>query len=625
MSPEEVLAILSRKMQEGIATVGGQAAQVARHAAQVAQNAAQVAEDKVAAGESKKQALEAAERLKDSADLVQKNTVDLKGKAPVIIGSATSYDGTPVEVKDSAEMQLQGLRLYGKSKQVTTTGANLFDANDVSKGYVSDDSGSNIVVANSYCSNFITVSAKTKYYLYSGQDGGRWGAFYDSSKTFILGIEPDKYNTVFETPENAAYIRFTVDYHNNNPDFANNVIFAKSAVKLPFEPYTGGKPSPSPEYPQEIVSVGGNGSIEVNVRGKNLADIYGYSANGMDNPEEKRVLNNEYGTTLSTTEKTDKLIVNQEILDGAIADNYTSGYFCIGINRKFEVNKYYIITFRINVIRNPLSMSEVLVSFNGITFSRAKVIGDKVTVKVEYKELGKRQYVEVRNNGMSVELSDFMITEVGETDDYVPYTEQTVQLHHILNAIPVASGTSGITYTDADGQAWIADEIDFSRGKYIQRVWQAEFDGSEDEKWKKVATNYIYIECLPVAMNSRKGVCSQYIVGDDTRGIRIGNGNATLIIFGDFSDENALSNFKANLSANPFKVMTYLDTPIETDLTQEQLQAYKSLTTFKPTSIISNDANAQMEVEYAADTKAYIDNKLQEIAQALVASASEAE
>ena len=32
-----------------------------------------------------------------------------------------------------------------------------------------------------------------------------------------------------------------------------------------------------------------------------------------------------------------------------------------------------------------------------------------------------------------------------------------------------------------------------------------------------------------------------------------------------------------------------------------------------------------MEVEYACDTKTYIDNKLREIAQALVASASEAE
>ena len=64
--------------------------------------------------------------------------------------------------------------------------------------------------------------------------------------------------------------------------------------------------------------------------------------------------------------------------------------------------------------------------------------------------------------------------------------------------------------------------------------------------------------------------------------------------------------------------MTYLDTPIETELTQEQLQAYKSLTTFKPTSIISNDANAHMNVEYAKelgfklcnDTKTWVTNKI---------------
>lgn len=343
----------------------------------------------------------------------------------------------------------------------------------------------------------------------------------------------------------------------------------------------------------------------MNVRGKNLVDIYGYSANGLDNPEEKRALNNAYGTTLNTTEKTDKLIVNQEILDGAVAGNYTSGYFCIGINRKFEVNKYYIITFRINVIRNPLSMSEVFVSFNGITFSKAEVIGDKVTVKAEYKELGKRQYVEVRNNGMSVELSDFMITEVGETDDYIPYTEQTVQLHHILNAIPVASGTSGITYTDADGQAWIADEIDFSKGKYIQRVWQAEFDGSSDEEWS-ADSNYFYCIKLPSNMNSREGFSNQY-AGNK---IRIGNGNKAIIIFDANYFENNLSNWEAHLAQHPLVVMTYLDAPIETDLTEAQIQAYKSLTTFKPTSIISNDANAQMNVEYACDTKTWVTNKI---------------
>lgn len=625
------------------AAVSEMAATVDSQAAQVAQNAAQVAEDKATAenymqtaGESKKQALEAAERLKDSVNLVQKNTVDLLGKASVIIGSATSYDGTPVEVNDSAEMPLQGLNVYGKSWQLTTTGANLFDANDVSKGYVSDDSGNNIVSTNSYCSNFIAVSAKTKYYLHSSQDGGRWGSFYDSSKTFILGIGPDKYNTVFETPENAAYIRFTVDYNNNNPNFARNVIFAKSTVALPFEPYTGGKPSPSPEYPQEIVSVGGNGSIEVNVRGKNLVDIYGYSANGIDNPEDKRILNNAYGTTLNTTEKTDKLIVNQEILDGATIENYTSGYFCIGINRKLEVGKNYIIMFRFNVIRNLLSTSNILVSFNGISFDRAEVIGDKVAVKAEYKELGKKQYIEVRNNGMSAELSDFMITEVGETDDYEPYKQSTATIT-LPNGLPGIPVTTGGNYTDENGQQYICNEIDFAAGKYVQRVKEIVLDGSYDEVW----TYNIGAHRANIILNNgnlgtydQRGIASmcshllwnRNVYSDSNRenGYLINN-NTFFLRVAESLALNTEPDFRTWLASNPITLQYVLATPIETDLSEAQIQAYKSLTTFKPTSVISNDANAQMEVEYAADTKAYIDNKLQEIAQALVASASEAE
>lgn len=94
-------------------------------------------------------------------------------------------------------------------------------------------------------------------------------------------------------------------------DISNILIQIEKGFKATsYEPYVGGQPSPSPEYPQEIVSVGGNGSIEVNVRGKNLTDIYGYSTYGIDNPEGERVLSNVYGTTLNTTEKTDKLIVH---------------------------------------------------------------------------------------------------------------------------------------------------------------------------------------------------------------------------------------------------------------------------------------------------------------------------
>jgi hypothetical protein len=540
----------------------------------------------------------------------------IRGKAPVITESITIQSGSPTTVTDSAEMPLQGLNVYGKSKQVATTGKNLcsikscqlstklvtsdivpwtkssqiyyaFDTQNISgaQAYISikyHDADKKIVGSNG---NTIACDGTRKTGSFNGKYANS-GSDIDLTTIEYISVQLGLYRD------------------SATPSLIDNIMVSDDK-NAPFEPYTGGKPSPSPEYPQEIVSVGGNGSIEVNVRGKNLVDIYGYSANGLDNPEEKRALNNAYGTTLNTTEKTDKLIVNQEILDGAVAGNYTSGYFCIGINRKFEVNKYYIITFRINVIRNPLSMSEVFVSFNGITFSKAEVIGDKVTVKAEYKELGKRQYVEVRNNGMSVELSDFMITEVGETDDYIPYTEQTVQLHHILNAIPVASGTSGITYTDADGQAWIADEIDFSKGKYIQRVWQAEFDGSSDEEWS-ADSNYFYCIKLPSNMNFREGFSNQY-AGNK---IRIGNGNKAIIIFDANYFENNLSNWEAHLAQHPLVVMTYLDAPIETDLTEAQIQAYKSLTTFKPTSIISNDANAQMNVEYACDTKTWVTNKI---------------
>lgn len=53
-----------------------------------------------------------------------------------------------------------------------------------------------------------------------------------------------------------------------------------------YEPYTGGIPSPSPEYPQEIKSVGDSGSIEVNVRGKNLWD--NFKTLSLGNVEQKK-------------------------------------------------------------------------------------------------------------------------------------------------------------------------------------------------------------------------------------------------------------------------------------------------------------------------------------------------
>lgn len=503
---------------------------------------------------------------------VKKLNEQIRGKAPVIVESITSQSGKPVSVSDSAEMPLQGLNVYGKSKQVTTTGANLFDANDVSKGYVSDDSGSNIVVANSYCSNFITVSAKTKYYLYSGQDGGRWGAFYDSSKTFILGIGPDKYNSVFETPENAAYVRFTVNYNNNNPDFARNVIFAKSDVALPFELYTGGKPSPSPEYPQEIASIGENGSIGVEITRKNLFDL------------------------------------SKEYTSDTVVNTFT---FTLKPSTKYTLSTDFPATVNVASIYFGGSSSNI----NGVWKDRPKTFATdssgNITVKIRTLEQDNAPAIfnDVLNGVYHIQL------EEGNTaTSYEPYKTPSTATIPLSNGLPGIPVTTGGNYTDENGQQYICDEIDFSRGKYVRRVMQAEFDGSEDEIWSdqwwvgRYATKTDSIVFLTKPTNA---LCNQYTYGTGVWTFETAVSDENLYLYFNYDNGTiGIDAFKALIASNPLVVMTYLDTPIETDLTEAQIQAYKSLTTFKPTSIISNDANAQMNVEYACDTKTWVTNKI---------------
>lgn len=361
---------------------------------------------------------------------------------------------------------LTEFNIYGRSEQFSTTGAQLFNENIEieSRGVIIKINGSTATFEGTVSDE---VNSRVNCQKNIKLKPGKYTASSSNEKIFadfFVKKANDEmiYNNHIEIDGTEKEVKIRVLFGlkpSAKGDVINettNIMLNDGDIALPYEPYTGGQPSPSPDYPQEIKSVGDSGSIEVNVRGKNLVDVYGYSASGMFNLEAERVLSNVYGTTLSTTEKTDKLIVNQEIIEGATADSYTSGYFCVGINRKLEAGKDYIITFKINVIQNPFHVSNIIVMFNGIGAYMGNVVEDKVTVKVKYNESDERQYVEIRNRGMSLELSNFMITEVGETDDYEQYyEEQTVTLPYTLNAIPVSSGGN----VTINGQQYIADRV----------------------------------------------------------------------------------------------------------------------------------------------------------------------
>jgi hypothetical protein len=69
-------------------------------------------------------------------------------------------------------------------------------------------------------------------------------------------------------------------------------------------------------------------------------------------------------------------------------------------------------------------------------------------------------------------------------------------------------------------------------------------------------------------------------------------------------------------NGTPCKVLYELLEPTEENLTESDIQAFKQLHTNYPTTTIISDA--EVEVEYVADTKKYIDNKFKELEVALV-------
>lgn len=65
---------------------------------------------------------------------------------------------------------------------------------------------------------------------------------------------------------------------------------------------------------------------------------------------------------------------------------------------------------------------------------------------------------------------------------------------------------------------------------------------------------------------------------------------------------------------NPMIVTAELETPIT-----EQYTPHPELRTYKPVTVVTNDDDAEMQLKYVADTKAYIDNKFNELTTAIVA------
>ena len=156
---------------------------------------------------------------------------------------------------------LTEFNIYGMSKQESTTGANLIDVDSMLNECLvknADDTYSILrTETNRFSKSFpVNLKAGTKIRFdadvieYNGTYHIKLQCSFGQGDTVGIGqvalLRKDVTKvTIYQEGKNdvGTYTKF------------KNAMLSIGEEKIPYEPYTGGKPSPSPEYPQEIKSV----------------------------------------------------------------------------------------------------------------------------------------------------------------------------------------------------------------------------------------------------------------------------------------------------------------------------------------------------------------------------------
>lgn len=548
---------------------------------------------------------------------IQKNAVDIESlgnnKADAIVSTAS---GDQITLMDSDNELFKGLHVYGKSTQQTTKGVNLLNPGEIGTVIMSGDQKGSLVVQENGL--HVTSNSTSDIYFYGKnlpvQEQGYEevpeltpGDYYirnkSSSLMFYVIAWRDNRSVILANTNNSLSNMFTIKQGDKFRIFLRPLtsemidvleqlmIVREKDMNAPYEPYTGGKPSPSIEYPQEIDSTGDNGEIGMQIFATNLFD-------------NKKDYDSNY---VQVSEDGYEIIVQNESQNNKIVKLGTI---------TLKAGRYYISAERVSQ-----KETEFYMFFDGVWYSTHKIgTGEK---EIVIKKDGEYTINLVVSQNVSVKIGGLMISKVKQAK-YEPYKEPqklTLSTPNGLLGIPVSTGGN---YTDANGQQWVCDEIDLTRGKYVQRTKRALIN--KVSRFNGAPTNGM-VEFLTSVVDSRKGdgignLCNKLMSIHEAKERIIQAWSLIYIRLSTsrFKNGDNLTIEEANefFKENPLDVIYILETPIEIDLTPEEVTAYKALHTNYPVTTILNDENAGMEVSYVADTKNYIDKKFAELNQAIV-------
>ena len=450
--------------------------------------------------------------------------------------------------------------ILGNSHQDSTTGKQLFDVSALKNisGFSVDEDG--FIMQKVYN----TTSPKTLKELIPSIEAG---------KSYYLSVDnPDDFTGFFGFTgsvsawhKNQTFVPKEDDL-NIRPGIVSKVggnaryrlMITEGQTASPYEPYTGGKPSPSHDYPQQIKNVGKwneekqKYEVDVRVTGKNLFD------------KDSVQLNVEFGNANSDfISMKDGWFVSDfiPVFSGKtyFISGKKTGYGC----KLYDIDKHFIKN--IQLTHGRLSVED------GINY--------------------------VRINGEMKDLKNIQV-ELGTTaTSYEPYYKEqtaTITMDEPLRGIG--------KYQDKITKDGIA-----------RRIRSVMLNGNED--WKLYGSNgninnFGYILREPISNNVgqrssltfssyKSGVWATDRLGQDmfARIIRI---NLPKDVF---PDVETLRNW---LSQSKTTLQYVLEKEVIVPISQSEQDAIRALTTYHPTTVITvdgGDVDAGIEVEYAVKNK----------------------
>lgn len=450
------------------------------------------------------------------------------------------------------------LCLTGAYSQETTTGKNLFDISKITTKEYSNGTGivnngdGTLTVTNSAGNSGVTSEQKLSDVCPSLQIGETYvlSGISSGDNTDKIYLNGAKITWLFEglkviTQEMLdSYVTFYAD-SGGNTDTVSNLQIEKGNIATAYEPYTGGAPSPNPDYAQEMQAV-------------EISELYSTGKNFFD------------ASKLSTTSSGGVTLTNNG--DGSFtvsgSGNLLNTFSNVYYDMSYEDTKKLLKTGSLKLICETVSYPYFYLQLRNnsgslVGCSNVDSPTSSISVTEEYLEYDdlfiRIGFYGAQSLPIVPAIVKPMIYQDGD-ETYEPYHRDTVTLSEplILRALP-----NGVCDT-------------YENGVITRRVGVVEFDGSVDEAWSYWEVNnsetcrfFITISKPLIYISENYSICDKlpYILGDvDEEHYRwsssgVINNQIVIYIKKSRLTEIKVSALRLYLQSNPITVWYQLATP----------------------------------------------------------------